>query len=131
MEICNVTEEEEDIIHSLLREHNRAFMTSCEDYSLSLKEEGNVVGGVVASSLGDCVEVEFLFITPPYRGKGYARRLLSLVEERAVKEGKKRILLNTYSFQAPELYRKLGFEEVGSFSPSFDSYSQYFFQKVL
>ena len=85
----------------------------------------------MAESVFDTVEVEFLCVKEECRGKGYGRALLQHVEERAKKDGRKRILLNTYSFQAPEFYRSLGYEELFCVDPCFQEYKQYYFCRKL
>ena len=50
---------------------------------------------------------------------------------RAENDGRKRILLNTYSFQAPEFYRSLGYEELLCVDPCFKDCKQYYFCKEL
>ena len=40
--------------------------------------------------------------------------LLARVESQAQERGARKILLNTYGFQAPGLYRRLGFQEVAT-----------------
>ncbi|MGO5212087.1 GNAT family N-acetyltransferase [Parafannyhessea sp. LCP21S3_E6] len=49
-----------------------------------------------------------------FRGCGVARALLARVESQAKERGAKKVLLNTYGFQAPGLYRHLGFQEVAT-----------------
>ena len=90
-----------------------------------------LVAGIVAEAVFDTVEVEFLCVKENCRGKGYGRALLRYVEEQAKKDGRKRILLNTYSFQAPEFYRSLGYEELLRIDPCFKEYKQYYFHKKL
>ena len=43
----------------------------------------------------------------------------------------KRVLLNTYSFQAPGFYRRMGYELLAQQNPCFGEYSQYYFTKNL
>ena len=113
MEIRENTEQNNETVHSMIRQHNAKFMTEFQDYSYHIEEEGGLVAGIVAEAVFDTVEVEFLCVKESCRGKGYGRALLQYVEEQAENDGRKRILLNTYSFQAPEFYRSLGYEERG------------------
>ena len=112
MEIIENTEQNNEMVHSMIRQHNAKFMTEFQDYSYHIEEEGELVAGIVAEAVFDTVEVEFLCVKENCRGKGYGRALLQYVEEQAENDGRKRILLNTYSFQAPEFYRSLGYEEL-------------------
>mgnify|MGYP005780879749 FL=1 len=131
MEIRENTEQNNETVHSMIRQHNAKFMTEFQDYSYHIEEEGELVAGIVAEAVFDTVEVEFLCVKENCRGKGYGRALLQYVEEQAENDGRKRILLNTYSFQAPEFYRFLGYEELLCVDPCFKEYKQYYFCKEL
>ncbi|WP_272899885.1 GNAT family N-acetyltransferase [Tolypothrix bouteillei] len=43
-----------------------------------------------------------------FRGEGYGDALLATAEQEAVKRGCQYVYLDTFSFQAPEFYRKQG-----------------------
>jgi GNAT superfamily N-acetyltransferase len=125
------TEDESEAVHEMLRAYNRKFMREFGDYSFHIEDAGKIVAGIVAGSVFDTLEVEFLFVDENYRGKGLGRALIDHVEERAARDGLRRILLNTYSFQAPDFYRALGYEQLLKIEPCFGEYSQYFFMKRL
>lgn len=131
MKIRENTEQNNETVHSMIRQHNAKFMTEFRDYSYHIEEEGELVAGIVAEAVFDTVEVEFLCVKENCRGKGYGRALLQYVEQRAENDGRKRILLNTYSFQAPEFYRSLGYEELLCVDPCFKDCKQYYFCKEL
>ena len=131
MEIRENTEQNNETVHSMIRQHNAKFMTEFQDYSYHIEEEGELVAGIVAEAVFDTVEVEFLCVKENCRGKGYGRALLQYVEEQAENDGRKRILLNTYSFQAPGFYRRMGYELLAQQNPCFGEYSQYYFTKNL
>ena len=57
--------------------------------------------------------VEWLWVAEPYRRQGVGSRLLSDAEGLARQRGCTSVYLDTYSFQAPEFYRRLGFKEFG------------------
>lgn len=131
VEIKENTEQDNETVHSMIRQHNAKFMTEFQDYSYHIEENGELAAGIVAEAVFDTVEVEFLCVKETCRGKGYGRTLLEYVEDRARKDGRKRILLNTYSFQAPEFYRSLGYEELFRIDPCFKDCKQYYFCKKL
>lgn len=125
------TAEDNVNIHQMLRAYNAAYMQDGKDYSFHISENGVLAAGIVAGSVCDTLEVEFLFVKEPFRGKGYGQKLLSYVEDCARQDGLQRILLNTYSFQAPGFYRKLGYIQQFQIHPCFGSQSQFFFVKTL
>ena len=131
MEIRENTEQNNEKVQSMIRQHNAKVMTELQDYSYHIEEEGELVAGIVAEAVFDTVEVEFLCVKENCRGKGDGRALLQYVEQRAENDGRKRILLNPYSFQAPEFYRSLGYEELLCVDPCFKDCKQYYFCKEL
>lgn len=120
-----------DRIHQKLRQYNRKFIHNFKDYSFHIEQDGVMVAGIVASSTMDTLEVEFLFVEEAYRGRGLGQQLLEHVEKLARQEGLRRILLNTYSFQAPGFYQKLGYQQIAEIAPCFGDFCQYFFVREL
>ncbi len=125
------TEKDNEYIRSKLREYNSKYMKGFDNYNFHIKEDNKIIGGIIASSLYDILEIEFLFIDENYRGKNLGTKLIAYIEGIAKKNGIKRILLNTYSFQAPEFYKKLGYSQLFSIEPCFEKYNQYYFIKYL
>lgn len=125
------SEEDSELIHARLRSHNAHYMRDTGDFSFHIEENGQTIAGIVAGGTGELLEIEFLYVDRSCRGRGLGRRLVAHVEELARQKGLKRVLLNTYSFQAPEFYKKLGYTEVLKLDPVFDGFSQSYFVKDL
>ncbi len=120
-----------EALHRRLQAYNHAFYGEVREHSFHMEEDGVVVAGVVASSVFDTLEVEYLFVEEAVRGRGYGAALLRRAEESARAYGLRRVLLNTYSFQAPAFYRKQGYREISRIEPCFGAVNQYFFEKML
>jgi ribosomal protein S18 acetylase RimI-like enzyme len=75
-------------------------------------ESGNIVAGATGHTWGETCELRQVWVAPPVRGSGFGRRLMAEAEGEAVRRGCRQLVLTTHSFQAPEFYRKLGFEVV-------------------
>lgn len=131
IELLPSPERDNQYIHQQLRRYNRQFMRDFKDYSFHIKQDGQIVAGIVAASTMDTLEVEFLFVEESCRGQGLGRLLLEQAENLARQDGCKRVLLNTYSFQAPSFYRRMGYELLAQQNPCFGAYSQYYFTKNL
>ena len=125
------SEEDIEFIHSRLREYNRKYMSDFDDYNFHIEKDGKIIAGIVAASTFDTLEVEFLFVDENYRGKNLGTELLKHAENTAKMNGLKSILLNTYSFQAPEFYKKHGYSELLKIDPCFGEFSQSYFTKKL
>ena len=90
-----------------------------------------VVGGVIGATYWDWLYIDLMWIREDLRGQGYGKQLLELAEEEARKRGAKNAYLDTFSFQAPNFYKKHGyyfFGELQNFPPG---HQRYFLQKKL
>jgi len=72
-------------------------------------DSGEVIGGLRARQWGSAVEVQQLWVDEPYRRRGVAARLMQMLEQAAVERGATVIYLDTFTFQAPEFYRRCGY----------------------
>ena len=70
---------------------------------------GEVVGGAVGRWWGPCCELQQLWVAPAQRHQGIGRSLVRAFEARARQHGCTTFYLETFSFQAPALYRSLGY----------------------
>lgn len=71
---------------------------------------GRVVGGAVGRTWGPCCELQQLWVESTHRRSGIGTRLIREFEARAQARGCHAFYLETFSFQAPQLYRSLGYE---------------------
>ena len=131
MELRRSSAEIKNHIHQYLQDYNSPYMGDYQDFSFHLEEGGAVIAGIVAESVSDTIEVSYLYVEEGHRKKGLGRMLLSALEENGRKAGMKRILLNTYSFQAPEFYKKCGFEQIAEIDPCFGEHTQLYFVKAV
>jgi ribosomal protein S18 acetylase RimI-like enzyme len=94
-------------------------------------EKGRIVGGLTGELYWNALYVELLWLEEGARKGGLGRRLMREAEKRARRAGKDLIFLNTYSFQAPGFYRKLGFRSFGRIPNYPRGGSRIFFVKRL
>jgi ribosomal protein S18 acetylase RimI-like enzyme len=73
---------------------------------------GDVVGGAVGRTWGECAELLQLWVAPEHRRHGIGTHLVTLFEAGAKARGCRTFYLTTLSFQAPELYQSLGYRSV-------------------
>ena len=76
-------------------------------------KDGAVVGGIYGWTWGETCYIRYLFVPAEMRHLGHGRGLMRAVEAEARARGCGQIVLTTHDFQAPEFYRKLGFEITG------------------
>jgi GNAT superfamily N-acetyltransferase len=99
-----------------------------ESTSFLLKTaENQLIGAVVVTFLWNGMEIDSLWVDESQRGKGYGRKLMEVVEEEGRKRGAKIAYTNTFSYQAPEFYEKLGYTLYGKLDnfPEGESLSYY------
>ena len=90
-----------------------------------------VVGGVVALIYWDWLFVDLMWVKEELRGRGYGHRLLTMVEDEARKYGAKDVYLDTFSFQAPDFYKKHGYHVFGELHDFPAGHQRYFMTKAL
>lgn len=86
---------------------------------------GGVIGGVVGRTWGLCAELQQLWVEPACRRRGIASQLVRAFETKAVERGCRTVYLETFSFQAPALYRALGYAvrlELSGFAPGISKF---------
>jgi GNAT superfamily N-acetyltransferase len=92
---------------------------------------GSLMGGIVGTIWGHCVEIKYLWVHPSLRGKGYGCRLLQTLEQEARAQQCHAAILDTYSFQAPGFYQRLGYEIFGVIDGYPRGYQKVFLKKRL
>ena len=87
--------------------------------------------GVAGFSLDGYAMIEWLWVAPSLRGAGLGRRLVEAVEAEVRTRGCRVIRVNTYTFQAPDFYRRLGYERIGYAEDTPTDHGEIFFAKRL
>ena len=123
--------EEEVALKLLLGKYNERFISSVEDLSCWIEENGLCLGGINAFRLDTLLMVDRLWVAESQRGKGLGTELLTAVEDRAKAGGAKYAELNTFGFQAPGFYEKMGYRLFGSVEPAVGKWGHYFYKKEL
>jgi GNAT superfamily N-acetyltransferase len=79
----------------------------------ALDETGGLAGGLVGHTWGTWLHVALLWVDDRHRGAGLGTRLLTQAERTAhATRSCRNARLETWDFQAPDFYRKQGYEVV-------------------
>ena len=74
--------------------------------------QGKKAAGLIGETHGNWLMIKFLWVDKLLRGQNIGSRLLNQAEDTARERGCKFVFLDTFSFQAPDFYKKHGYEEV-------------------
>lgn len=131
----NVTEQEREAILKPLRAYNLSHTGAMgfETVGILLRDPitQEVVGGLYGKISYGWMFIELLSIPDALRTQGTGTRLMNAAETLARQKGCTGIWLDTFSFQAPGFYRKLGFIEFGHIADYPPGHQRHFFQKRL
>lgn len=120
---------------ALLDNHAKAIGKSFEREKIFYEayKDGQYLGGLSAHFALDLkwVFVELLAVAAGGRSKGIGSQLMARLEEEARLRSMRGIWLDTFSFQAPEFYKRLGFSEFGRIEGYPENGARHFFLKRL
>ena len=77
------------------------------------REGGSVVAGLAGETYSGWLFIRYLWVSDALRGRGIGRKLMSDAEGRALERGCHSAWVDTFSFQAPGFYPKLGYQVFG------------------
>jgi ribosomal protein S18 acetylase RimI-like enzyme len=93
--------------------------------------QGLIRGGLIGHIWGGWLHITDLWLEKSLRGSGLGRSLMETAETEARDEGCRYVHLDSHSFQAPDFYKKLGYEEFGRLKDSPLGHEQVFLWKRL
>jgi GNAT superfamily N-acetyltransferase len=110
-----ILEEDKDAIFQELIKYNLARIETkdVKEVGIFLEDEsGRKTAGLIGDTHGNWLEIEYLWVNEVNRGQNIGTELMNKAEAIAKERGCKYVFLNTFSFQAPQFYEKLGYKEV-------------------
>jgi GNAT superfamily N-acetyltransferase len=90
-----------------------------------------IVGGVSGEMNWNWLYVDLLWVKDELRGRGFGHQLMTVIENEAKKLGATKAYLDTYSFQAPEFYKKHGYRVFGELKDFPAGHQKYFLTRDL
>jgi ribosomal protein S18 acetylase RimI-like enzyme len=85
-----------------------------EEINIFLKDDKkSVYGGVIVTVLWNGLEINSLWVKESLRGQGWGKKLLLAAEKEGKVRGCTVAYTNTFTWQAPEFYKKLGYKPYG------------------
>jgi ribosomal protein S18 acetylase RimI-like enzyme len=93
--------------------------------------DGELYAGLDGFTWGGYAMIEWLWVAESKRGEGLGTRLIRAAEAEAAARDCAVIRVNTHTFQAPDFYRALGYEEIGRAVDAPVGHGEAFFTKRL
>jgi GNAT superfamily N-acetyltransferase len=84
-----------------------------QPFAIFLRDEAQIVAGLAGQTYCGWLFVKHLWVSEGLRGRGVGRNLMARAEVLARERGCHSAWLDTFSFQAPGFYEKLGYQEFG------------------
>ncbi len=101
--------------------------------ALALEDRGSgeLIGGLWGRSVYDWLFVEHLFVPGQLRGRGIGTALMRKAEDIALARECIGVCLDTFDFNAPGFYRKLGYEVIAALESPRRGFKRHIFRKFI
>jgi GNAT superfamily N-acetyltransferase len=98
---------------------------------LSLRESDRIVGGLIGHTNWDWLHIEILSVAAHLRSQGYGRQLMESAEGIARTRNCVGAWVDTYTFQSPGFYERLGYRVFGTLPNYPTAEKRIFLMKIL
>lgn len=122
-----------EFLHEKVQAYNKPYFEQAnfENLSVIIRNEEKVIGGSAGILRGDWLLIQELWVDENYRRQQLGSEILKTIEEKAQEKGCSHVLLDTFEFQAPEFYKKKGYEEVFVYQEHQITGKHYYLSKKL
>ena len=126
--------EDKALLNRHLYEFNAA-VTGIDDgrwLAIFVRDPGRqIIAGLHGWTWGGTGYVDTFWVREDLRRQGLGKRLLKAAEDEAVRRGCRVMQLSTHSYQAPDFYPRVGYEQIGALPGWPAGSTRFFFQKPL
>ena len=131
---ANPTEKEIEYIRAALYDCNKKIVGDDDHTPLNIVEyddNGNIIGGILGGTYWGWMYIDILWVQADFRRRGIGSKLLVEAEQEAARRGCHHVHLDTMSWQAPEFYKKHGYEVIGVLPDIPSGNQKYLLMKAL
>ena len=110
------TKAETDAVRAALSDFNERAVGADGHTALNITlsdEKGGLIGGLLGGTYWGWLYIDILWVKEEHRGQGIGSKLLAEAEAEAIRRGCHHAHLDTMSWQAPDFYKKHGYETIG------------------
>ena len=87
-------------------------VAAAEELTVRVEQDDELVAGVSGWTWGHAAGIGMTWVRDDQRGTGIGASLLAAFEREAVARGCTHVFVTSFTFQAPEFYQRLGYEEI-------------------
>jgi len=127
-----------DALKNVVRErldiHNVAATGAAEYYPVCFflkNDHDEILGGLLGNIWARCMHIATLWVAPILRQQGYGTALMHAAEGLARERACTLVYLETFSFQAPLFYARLGYETIAVLQDCPTGHQKHFLKKSL
>ena len=94
--------------------HNFAAVgeSNLEEFTVKVEDaDGRLVAGLSGWTWGTCAGIGMVWVREGSRKEGWGGRMLEATEQLARERGCRQLLVSSFTFQAPDFYRRHGYTE--------------------
>lgn len=119
------------LVDGLLSHHAKSgHSRKTKVFSAFMHNESNeAIGGIIVSFLWDGMHIDSLWVDESMRNQGLGRELIEIAENEAKSRGCKVAYTDTFTWQAPEFYKKMGYTVYGKLDDFPEGFSLTYVQK--
>jgi ribosomal protein S18 acetylase RimI-like enzyme len=123
------------VLHALAAS-NRAYVDDPGKLNIAvlIRDRGHdegILGGLLGWTSWEWLRIELLYVEPALRGTGWGTRLVRAAEEEARRRLCRSAWVDSYSFQAPGFYERLGYKVFGTLDDYPRGHRRCFLQRKL
>lgn len=130
----NPNKNEIEFVNNALEKFNNMHVGSDNHLLLNIveyDENQNVIAGILGGTYWGWLHIDILWVDENFRCKKIGSRLLIAAENEAKKRGCHSVHVDTMSWQAPEFYKKHGYELISELDNIPNGYKKFHFIKRL
>ena len=94
-------------------------------------QQKTIIGGLTGKAYWRWLHIDYLWVDAEHRHSGLGSQLMQAAEDAATEHGCTGVMLDTFSFQAPDFYHKLGYRTFGHLDGYEQDHHRYFLAKRL
>lgn len=134
VQVIDEANDDTKLIHQNLVKYVESHVgpSTYKELTLTIRDaNGELIAGLHGMSNWQWLFVKSVFVSEGYRYKGLGTKLLKAAEQEARRRSCAGVWLDTFSFQSPDFYKKLGYTEFGVIDNYPYNHRRSFFSKKI